>query len=187
VRHDAIVADDPCPLAIVDVGYGQPLARAACVVARGWADAEPARALVVEVPDARAYAPGRFFERELPCLLAVLERVHERLAAVIVDGYVVLDERGTPGLGGHLHAALGGAVAVVGVAKTAFRGSGFATPVERGTSARPLYVTAAGLEVEHAARLVASMHGAHRIPTLLRHADQLSRGLVAPPPAGPAG
>ena len=94
------------------------------------------------------------------------------LTTVVVDGYVTLDEHGTPGLGGHLHAALGERVAVIGVAKTSFRGSGFATPVLRGTSARPLWVTAMGTAVEPAARRVAAMHGEHRIPTLLGLVDR---------------
>lgn len=180
-------ASDPQPLAIVDVGYGDPGAApaapaealAACVVAQGWTDGAPMEARVVPVADVRPYAPGRFYERELPCVLAVLERVRTAVAVVVVDGYVTLDEHGTPGLGGHLHAALGGRTPVIGVAKTAFRGSGFATPVLRGTSARPLYVTAMGIEVEHAARLVAGMHGEHRIPTLLGLVDRLARGLAA--------
>jgi deoxyribonuclease V len=65
---------------------------------------------------------------------------------------------------------------VVGVAKTAFQGSTFATPVTRGTSARPVFVTARGMDVAEAARLVAAMHGPHRIPTLLGRVDRLARG-----------
>lgn len=175
--------DDPSPLAIVDVGYGEREALAACVVARGWTGSEPVETRVVSVSEVRPYAPGRFFERELPCLLAVLERLRTEVAAIVVDGYAILDEHGTPGLGGRLHGALGGRTPVIGVAKTAFRGSAFATPVLRGTSARPLYVTAVGLPVELAARRVAAMHGEHRIPTLLGLVDRLARGLVSAEPA----
>jgi len=173
-------SDDPGPVAILDVGYGDreaPAALAACVVAERSTDAEPVEAQVVTVTDVRPYTPGRFFERELPCLLAVLERLRTAVATIVVDGYVVLDEHGSPGLGGHLHAALGGRTPVIGAAKTAYRGSGFATPVLRGTSTRPLWVTAIGIPVEHAARLVAGMHGAHRIPTLFGLVDRLARGL----------
>ena len=66
-------------------------------------------------------------------------------------------------------------VPVIGVAKTSFRGSGFAQAVLRGTSQRPLYVTAAGMKPEIAAAHVLSMHGEYRIPTLLKRADQLCR------------
>ena len=37
------------------------------------------------------------------------------LEVIIVDGYVALDAGGRPGLGAHLHAALGASVAVIGV------------------------------------------------------------------------
>jgi deoxyribonuclease V len=169
-------------IAFVDVHYHATDATAACVIAHRWTDAAPTEVAVVSVADIAPYAPGRFYERELPCLLAVLERLRTAVEVIVVDGYVILDEHGTAGLGGHLHARLGGEKAVVGVAKTAFRGSGFATAVLRGTSLRPLYVTAMGMEVEHAARLVASMHGDHRIPTLLGLVDRLARGTV---PADP--
>jgi deoxyribonuclease V len=178
-RDDALARGDPTPTAFVDVHYHEPNATAACVVAHGWTDATPAEVAVVAVPGVAPYAPGRFFERELPCLLAVLGRLRTEVEAVVVDGYVILDEHGTPGLGGHLHGCYGGRRAVLGVAKTAYRGSGFATPVTRGSSMRPLWVTAKGMEVEHAARLVASMHGSHRIPTLLGLVDRLARGLVS--------
>jgi deoxyribonuclease V len=64
---------------------------------------------------------------------------------------------------------------VVGVAKTSFTGSAFAEPVLRGGSARPHSVTAAGAAARAAAGWIRSMHGAHRIPTLLKRADRLCR------------
>ncbi|MCA9705979.1 MAG: endonuclease V, partial [Myxococcales bacterium] len=120
------------------------------------------------------YVPGQLYLRELPCLLAVLERVARPLDAVLVDGYAVLDDLGRPGLGAHLHAALERRVPVVGVAKTHFRGS-TAVEVLRGGSTRPLYVTAVGMGPERAAEGVGRMHGPHRIPTLLRRVDRLCR------------
>jgi deoxyribonuclease V len=46
--------------------------------------------------------------------------------------------------------------------------------------ARPLHVTALGLDAADAAARVAAMHGPYRLPTLLKRADQLARGLVQP-------
>ncbi|MFL5421116.1 MAG: endonuclease V, partial [Myxococcales bacterium] len=69
-------------------------------------------------------------------------------------------------------------IAVVGVAKSAFRG-GEALPILRGTSRHSLFVTAVGMDAREAAQHVRAMHGAHRIPTLLKRADRLSRGRVA--------
>jgi deoxyribonuclease V len=114
------------PLAIVDVHYEAGDGRAACVVAEHWADAPASEERVAVVRSVMPYRPGAFYERELPCLAAVLALVQTNIHAVFIDGYVDLDAQGAPGLGARLHAHLGGAVAVVGVAKTPFRGAIFA-------------------------------------------------------------
>jgi len=54
--------------------------------------------------------------------------------------------------------------------------------VLRGDSSRPLFVTAAGMNADGAAELVRGMHGLHRLPTLLKRADQLARGHATPDP-----
>jgi deoxyribonuclease V len=77
-----------------------------------------------------------------------------------------------------VHAESG--VPVIGVAKTAFRSASHAAEVHRGRSARPLYVTAAGMSVAAAARLVEQMRGPFRIPDALRLADRLARGTDLP-------
>jgi deoxyribonuclease V len=66
-------------------------------------------------------------------------------------------------------------IAVIGVAKTAFRSATHAAAVRRGVAKRPLYVTAADLSIEQAASLVAAMAGPHRLPDALRRVDRLSR------------
>jgi len=91
----------------------------------------------------------------------------------VVDGYADLDPDGRPGLGARAHAEFG--VPVIGVAKTAFRTATHAIPVLRGASARPLYVTAAGMSRLGAAELVRQMAGRHRMPDALRRADTLAR------------
>jgi hypothetical protein len=57
------------------------------------------------LPNVAAYQPGRFFQRELPALRAVLDDVGE-LALVVIDGYVDLDPSGRAGLGAYLHAQI---------------------------------------------------------------------------------
>jgi deoxyribonuclease V len=85
-----------------------------------------------------------------------------------------------PGLGARAHEELG--VPVIGVAKTLFRTATHAVPVLRGGSARPLYVTAAGMHRADAADLVRRMAGPHRLPDALRRVDTLARhGLPAAP------
>lgn len=161
-------------LACLDVDYRDDRARAACLRFADWADGEPAGERAIELDAPADYQPGQFYRRELPCLLAVLAG-EPALDGLVIDGYVWLDGAGErPGLGAHLWEAMGRRVFVVGVAKNPFAG-GAAAEVCRGQSARPLYVTAAGVERDWAAARVAEMHGEHRLPTLLRRVDQLSR------------
>jgi deoxyribonuclease V len=162
-------------LAALDVSYGATGGAAACVLFRRWDDPAEAGHHVALIAEVAPYEPGAFYKRELPCLLAVLGLVSEPLSAVVVDGYVWLSAGGRRGLGAHLFDALGGRVPVVGVAKTTFTGSSFAEPVLRGGSAKPLHVTAAGVEAPVAAGWIRAMHGPHRMPTLLKRADRLCR------------
>jgi deoxyribonuclease V len=162
--------------ACVDVDYRGDEARAACVLFRDWGDGEAAGEVVETVRGVAPYVPGQFALRELPCLLAVLDRVAGPLEVVVVDGYVWLGEDARPGLGAQLYEALGRQVPVLGVAKSRFSGSRFAVPVVRGVNGTsPLYVTAAGMEAAEAARHVQAMHGPYRLPTLLKRADALCR------------
>jgi deoxyribonuclease V len=57
--------------------------------------------------------------------------------------------------------------------------------VLRGSSARPLFITSAGLPAADAADLVRRMAGRYRLPDALRRADTLAR--AGPPAATPAG
>lgn len=167
-------------IAIIDVDYteeakGRTSARAACVVVPSWG-ASAASAEYLEGIEAVAdYVPGQFFRRELPCILAVLERVEEPIDVVVVDSYVVLDQEGTHGLGGYLWEALGREVPVIGVAKNPFRGAPPAQQVLRGDSSRPLFVTALGVDPEAAAHDVRRMHGRFRLPTMIKRVDRLCR------------
>ena len=80
--------------------------------------------------------------------------------------------------GWHAHAEFG--IPVIGVAKSRFRTATHAVPVVRGSSVRPLFVTAAGIPSADAADLVRRMAGRNRLPDALRRADALAR---AGPPA----
>jgi deoxyribonuclease V len=160
--------------AAVDVYYlPAGAARAAAVLASDPLFTRVTAEVAVLVEQAAPYAPGEFFRRELPAIQAVLALVaHPGL--LILDGYVDLDPGGRMGLGAHAHAALG--VPVIGVAKSPFAAATHAVPVLRGNSARPLYVTAAGVPVAEAADLVGRLPGRFRLPDPLRRADALSRG-----------
>ena len=147
-------------------------ARAAAVVA---ADARFSRVLAartVAVSGVLPYQPGEFYLRELPPLRAVLADIGE-LGLLVIDGYADLDPGGRPGLGAHAYAEFG--VPVIGVAKSRFRAATHAVPVVRGSSVRPLFVTAAGMPAADAADLVRRMAGRYRLPDALRRADALAR------------
>ncbi|MFO0954696.1 MAG: endonuclease V [Isosphaeraceae bacterium] len=167
---DETTAQPPL-IVCVDVDYRDAGAVAAGVWFRGWsADAAEfeADATFANVAE---YQPGQFYLRELPCLLGVLA-CGPKADVVVVDGYVWLGG-GRPGLGAHLHRAIGGVV--VGVAKTRFAPATDAVPVLRGGSKIPLYVSAEGVPAAEAGRWVGLMHGPHRVPTLLRRVDTLAR------------
>jgi deoxyribonuclease V len=128
------------------------------------------------VEDPAPYEPGRFYRRELPALLAVLSKFTLPPEVVIIDGYVWLGDWDHPGLGAHLHKALGGSVAVIGVAKKLFLRGPAVQTIRRGNSARPLYVSTAGMDLNEAAARIVGLHGEFRLPTLLKRVDRLCRG-----------
>jgi deoxyribonuclease V len=159
--------------AAVDVHYlSTGGARAAAVLA---ADAAFAHVLAEHTAVVPRVAP---YLRELPPLRAVLQDL-SGLGLLVVDGYADLDPARRPGLGAHAHAEFG--IPVIGVAKSRFRTAAHAVPVLCGSSARPLFVTSAGMPAADAADLVRHMAGRYRLPDALRRADTLAR--TGPPAA----
>ena len=149
-------------------------ARAAAVVAADATFGHLLAGRTGQVAKVAPYRSGQFYLRELPPLHAVLDGL-DGMTLLIVDGYADLNPAGRAGLGAYAHAEFG--VPVIGVAKTAFRAATHAVPVVRGErSARPLYVTAAGMSHHQAADLLRHMAGRYRLPDALRRADALARG-----------
>ena len=165
-------------IAAFDVSYsGDGSAQAAAVVFINFTDATPQRVYRKKIAKVAEYVPGSFYRRELPCILALLAEIEERIDVIIVDGYVTLGDR--PGLGQHLSDSIDPDIAVIGVAKKYFAGSRPAKAL-RGRSKKPLFVTSYGLEIDKARELVESMHGKYRIPTLLKMVDRLSKEGIVP-------
>ena len=165
-------------IAFLDVHYANEGARAACVLVASWTDRSFTETFVACIGKVLPYEPGFFYRRELPCLQAVLGLLREPPDILVIDGYVWLGGDRRPGLGARLHEASNN-IPVVGIAKTKFKSldqSNLVEPVFRGKSLRPLYVTAAGLDLKTAALAVSSMHGEHRIPEMARTADRLAHG-----------
>lgn len=148
-----------------------------CLSFENWTDQEPKEIFTEISALTEEYEPGFFYKRELPCILSILKKISlENIEAIVIDGFVTLDDAGKLGLGGHLYEALDRTIPIVGVAKNDFinlvHGKRL---VYRGTSVKPLYITVAGMELDVAAGLIKLMHGDFRIPTLLKQLDVLTK------------
>ena len=160
-------------LAAFDVHYLKDRrASAAAVLFSDYSNTEPAAVYTQVLSGAADYIPGEFYRRELPGILALLKKFDQAPDEMVVDGYVMLGNR--PGLGQRLFTAFNGKIPVIGVAKSKFKGSS-GVEVFRGGSLCPLYVTAAGMDETTASEKIRRMHGAYRLPTLLKEVDRLAR------------
>ncbi len=162
-------------IAAFDVHYTKTnLAWAAVILFSDYAATTPEKTIRQIVSVAADYIPGDFYKRELPCILALLRQIHPPPSEIIVDGYARLGQR--PGLGQHLFQVLDGKIPVIGVAKSKFEGAP-AEEILRGTSRRPLYITAVGMDPMEASEKIKRMGGSHRIPELLRQVDLAAKGV----------
>ena len=161
----------------IDVQYTNDKAFVACVAFDNWHAESPLKEYTTVVNHVEEYEPGAFYKRELPCILKVLSDHALKPVTIVVDGYVYLDAHQKPGLGKHVFDALHGESSVVGVAKKPFSDIGDEHAIYRGESIKPLYVTSTD-STQVAKQHILHMHGKHRIPTLLKRADQLCRELA---------
>lgn len=169
---------EPVILAL-DAAYAEANAAAAGVCFADWNADVALQSLSVRLDGVPpSYEPGAFYKRELPMLMALLDQVSIPISTIVVDGYVWLSA-GSPGLGARVFEALGRRVPVIGVAKTKFQDDTWSQPVRRGVSDAPLYITAAGIDRTDAARCIARMSGASRMPTLLKQVDGLARAALS--------
>jgi deoxyribonuclease V len=160
-----------------DVHYINDTATTACVCFDSWTDSTSRQDFIEITRNAAPYEPGNFYKRELPCIVSLLEKHNLRPVSIVIDGYVWLDEKQI-GLGGHLFNKLGGKTQIVGVAKTKFKTHPKVKEIFRGKSQTSLYITAIGIDLDQAAQNIENMDGQFRLPTLLKRADQLCRGII---------
>ncbi|UEQ77103.1 endonuclease V [Chryseobacterium arthrosphaerae] len=160
-----------------DTYYYEDFANTVCIAFEDWKSEKEVETFIEQTKINSEYESGAFYKRELPCILSLLQKITLKSGdIIIVDGYVTLDNEGKSGLGGHLYKALDEKYPVVGIAKNEFT-----TPdterrsVFRGESRTPLFLTAKGIDVDEIKTKVEQMHGAYRMPTLLKKLDQLSR------------
>jgi len=115
-----------------------------------------------ELPEVAPYRPGELYRRELPPLRTVLHGIAGP-CLLVVDAYADLDPSGQPSLAAHVNAE--SAVPVIGVAKSTFRIATHAILVLRGTAARLVFVTAAGMSRADAQKLVGTWLAGCGYPT----------------------
>ena len=149
------------------------LAKTVCLAFDTWNASGPEALYTKTLEGIAEYVPGQFYKRELPCILSLLQQVTlTDVEAIVVDGFVYLDDDQKPGLGYHLYDALQQKRHVIGVAKSNFATlNNLKLPLLRGDSANPLFITSIGIELQTAGQFVASMSGHYRIPTLLKMLD----------------
>lgn len=131
------------------------------------------------------YKPGELYKRELPCIMACLEKINvDYITSLVVDGFVwVVDDNGNrkPGLGKRLHDAVlekyGRNIPVIGIAKNPYHSEiPNCKEVLRGKSSKPLYVTCTEDSfLERYSVVVKLMFGEHRIPNILKAIDTKTR------------
>lgn len=161
-----------------DVYYYEEKARSVLVAFNNWTDEAIVGHYEVELSDIAEYEPGSFYKRELPCILEVLKLVDlDEVEAIVVDGYVTLNDEKKPGLGQYLYKALDEKIPIIGVAKNSFANNEkYVEAIRRGSSNKPLYITAVGLPLKEVATKVQNLKGPYRIPDLLKLVDAKSRG-----------
>ncbi|AWF82563.1 endonuclease V [Microbulbifer sp. A4B17] len=159
----------------VDVDYRDSGAVVAGVGFEDWSAPDPEQLYRSKIESTLTYEPGAFYKRELPCILTLLEEHQIETELIVIDGYVFLGEEQRLGLGAHLYSALQQEVSIIGVAKKPFKDTPAEAELLRGKSVKPLYISSLGLPLTEAKLLIQTMHGDHRIPTLLKRVDRECR------------
>jgi deoxyribonuclease V len=142
-----------------------------------WEDFQPIKIIIEFIDQVEEYIPGKFYKRELPCLLKIIEKINiNEIEAIIIDGYVYIDNDLKYGLGAILWETLNKQIPVIGVAKTSFfRNKQTIKEVNRGVSKKPLYVSTIGYNINKAVEKIKDMKGEFRIPSILKELDIITK------------
>ena len=161
----------------IDVHYKENTAKAVGAIIQNWGDAAAVEHIIRYIDAVDEYEPGAFYKRELPCIMEVLNQIDLlTVTYIVVDGFVVLDDVGKPGLGAYVYESINRKIPVIGVAKSNFHQNLInVIPVLRGESHNPLYVTAVGIDLQQAGDFVKNMHGEFRLPTVLKEMDRITK------------
>ncbi len=161
----------------VDVYYEENRAKSVGVIFQRWEDSKPLEIITSYTETPHEYETGFFYKRELPCIQELLKLTDiNQIHTLVVDGYVYLDNEQKPGLGHYVYTNYLGEIPVIGVAKNAFHNNeALVRKIYRGSSSKPLYITAVGMELGIAAEHIQSMYGEYRFPHLLKLLDKQTK------------
>lgn len=140
-----------------------------------WDAAEATKTYVLRIAQVDKPVRGELDLRAIPCVMQLLREHSLSPEILLLDGFVLLDSNETPGLGQHLHQALGGRVPVIGVSRKGLPGLTAQFEVLREDEAPPLWVTCAGIDIGAAKARLRAMHGRKRVPTLLKLVARLAK------------
>lgn len=156
-----------------DTYYFENRAKTIGVSFNKWGDEIPFKIYTETIEGIEDYEPGSFYKREMPCILSLLKKINiDEIELIIVDGYVILNDDGKYGLGGHLYDKLNKQIPIIGVAKSGYAFNNLnSRALLRGESKKPLYISAIGIELNLAYEYIKSMYGSYRVPTLLQIMD----------------
>ena len=161
----------------LDTYYHDNIAKTVGVQFCNWTDERIINTYENILENPAPYVSGEFYKRELPCIIRLSKQINlSDIEAIVIHGFVYLDDMEKPGLGSHLYKYLKEKTPVIGVAKKHFATlNNNKAAICRGHSKKPLFITSIGMEVETAAEKIKSMYGDYRIPHLLKELNKLAR------------
>lgn len=161
----------------LDTYYFENKAKTVALEFLDWSDINETACYFEILENIEEYKSGEFYKRELPCVLSIIKKFNlEDYEAIIIDGYVFVDNDSKLGLGGFLYEKLNKKIPVIGVAKTDFISlNNNKVSLLRGKSKNPLFISAIGINLNEATEKIKYMNGEFRIPTLLKKLDTLTK------------
>ncbi len=160
-----------------DSHYFDNKAKTVCLEFEDWSTTSNYKVHTETLENIAQYVSGEFYKRELPCILSLLSKFDlNSIHAIVIDGFVYLDDDGKFGLGAHLFEKLNKKIPIIGVAKTNFATiNQLKKSLFRGESKKPLFITAIGMNLDEAFNNISAMQGDFRIPTLLKALDTFTK------------
>ncbi len=160
-----------------DTYYFDNKAKTVCLAFDNWATTDSYEIYSEIIETNEDYISGEFYKRELPCIMSLYKKINlDNIEAIIIDGFVFLDDGKKMGLGGYLYQTLASKIPIIGVAKTNyFTIEKDKRAIYRGISINPIYITAIGIDLDMASELIQNMSGEYRIPTILKKLDTLTK------------